>query len=94
MSRVIKGLPENKHPRWKGSNVGYRSLHYWVEKHLGKPKECIICGKINKKPNGRGIIQWANTNHKYNRVLTDWIQLCCKCHGLFDKTFNHKKNEI
>lgn len=67
---------------WKGDNVGYRGIHYWVEKHLGKPTKCEHClkeGLFGKK------IHWANISRKYKRDLTDWIRLCVKCHKIFDK---------
>ena len=71
---------ETKHPNWLGQKAGYRSLHKWVQKWLGKPSECSMCGK-----NGTGHqIHWANVSGKYLRDLTDWMRLCAKCHKMFD----------
>jgi len=75
-------LKFNEHPYWKGEKVGYSALHKWVNKVLGKPNKCIFCGKVftnNKK------IGWANISGKYQRIESDWMRLCKKCHAYFDK---------
>lgn len=59
-----------------GGINAYRNLHKWVEKQLGKPDKCSCCGKI---ATGKQM-HWANKNGNYQRVLTDWIRLCAKCH--------------
>jgi hypothetical protein len=67
---------------WKGDEVGYRGLHLWVEKILGRPKKCKHCGKdglVGKK------IHWANKSGLYLRNLSDWIRLCVPCHKKYDK---------
>lgn len=69
---------------WKGEKVGYRCLHLWVQRHLGKAKKCEHCGIV-----GSGHkIHWANINHKYKRNLRDWIQLYVPCHKAYDKILN------
>lgn len=68
------------HPRWIGQDVGYRGLHTWIERQLGKPNKCCECGKIGY---GREI-HWANKSRTYKRELTDWIRLCAKCHAIYD----------
>src|SRR3990167_325793 len=30
-----------KHPQWKGDQVGYRALHMWIERNLGKASKCM-----------------------------------------------------
>jgi len=67
--------------KWKGDKVSYRSLHKWVERHLGKSDTCEECGIKNFIGHQ---IHWANINHEYKRNLTDWRRLCTKCHGIFD----------
>lgn len=74
-----------KHPLWKGSEATYRVIHRWVERVLGKARECHDCGKTE------GRIHWANKNHKYKRNTEDWISLCPKCHGQYDKMMNLRK---
>ena len=69
-------------PSWKGDKVGYRALHRWLEKKLGKPHFCEECG--NKKLSHRQY-HWANISGKYKRNIDDWRRLCVKCHKKFDK---------
>lgn len=69
----------SKSPVWKGNKVTRRSLHQWVEFHLGKTKKCDFCGTTEAKQ-----YDWANKDHKYKRNLNDWIRLCRSCHSKFD----------
>lgn len=69
------------HHNWKGDNVGYRALHRWVEGRMGKPKGCAHCGQDN--PEKR--YHWANISKQYKRLTTDWVRLCTKCHGAYDR---------
>lgn len=66
-----------KHHLWKGENVGYSTLHRWVQKHRGIASVCDECGSTSK-------VEWANIDHKYKRNLQDWIQLCHSCHMKYD----------
>lgn len=75
---------------WKVNNINYGVLHSWVRRHKGKPIKCEQCGKCGEIINGRWNIQWANTNHKYKRNLTDWLALCVPCHFEYDKKFSKK----
>jgi hypothetical protein len=74
-------MMEEKHPNWKGNNVGYSGIHKWIESRLGKPHFCEHCGNRELR---HTQYNWANTDHKYKRVLKDWIRLCAKCHIEFD----------
>lgn len=73
---------EERNQNWKGDGVGYRTLHTWVEKHLGKPRHCAHCHSANKSPRN---YQWCNISHAYKRELSDWIRLCAKCHSAYDR---------
>ena len=73
---------EKEHYKWKGSRVGYRGLHTWVQKNLGMPRFCEICGNRELK---HRQYDWANRSQKYKRLLADWIRLCAKCHKSYDK---------
>jgi hypothetical protein len=85
-NKNLKGFMANeKNAGWKGNNVGYFSLHAWVNRYLGKPTKCEHCGKDGLTGHQ---IQWANTNHKYKRNLKDWIRLCAMCHQKYDIKFN------
>lgn len=68
------------HPAWKGEKVSYRSLHSWVERRLGKPKQCANCGTTVSKR-----FSWANVSHEYRRDLSDWVRLCGVCHIKYDR---------
>lgn len=68
-------------PQWKQNKVGYRALHYWQERQLGKPTQCEFCLKDNLT--GKQI-HWANKSHKYLRDKNDWLRLCVKCHKKYD----------
>lgn len=76
-----------KNSSWKGDKVGYRCLHLWIERKLGKPNFCEECRNGKLKPRQ---YQWANKSHEYKRELSDWVRLCVKCHKQYD--INYKKN--
>lgn len=63
-------------------NAGYGAIHDWVRRWKGAPNVCEQCGA-----NGR-FMNWANRDHKYQRVLDDYIRLCVPCHRKFDAEFN------
>lgn len=67
-------------PWWKGEKVSYSALHAWVRRNKGKADNCINCNIKNLKR-----YHWANIDHKYRRNLEDYISLCPKCHGSYDK---------
>ena len=69
---------DEKHPQWKGDNVGYFGIHKWIERKLGKPNKCEFCGKV------KGVFQWASKSREYTRKLDDWIRLCVSCHHKYD----------
>ena len=58
---------------YKGDNVGYRAIHAWVGRRLGKASQC----SINPKHTGRFV--WANKSGNYERDLSDWHMLCQSC---------------
>ena len=83
MSIATRG---SKNHFWKGDSAGYSAIHKWVISHKGKPQICEFCGAKDKK------ISWANINHKYRRVLKDYIALCCSCHIKYDLRHNLKSD--
>lgn len=74
---------------WKGKKVGYRCLHSWVVRKLGKPTDCAHCPK--KGLTGHSI-HWANKSGRYKRDITDWIRLCALCHKRYDAKKKLKKS--
>ena len=73
----LSNIENERNPNWKGDNVGYRSLHYWVYKHKGDPNTCAFCGTDLK-------LNWANRSGEYKRDINDWISLCVSCHRKYD----------
>ena len=83
---VWKHLPHyigEKNHEWKGEEAGYVPIHVWVQRWKGKPGTCEKCGRTGLS--GK-MIHWANIDHKYRRVLDDYIRLCAKCHYAYDRT--------
>jgi len=77
-----RNMPTGKnHILWKGDNVGYRGLHYWLRRIKGVPVKCESCGRISTKPR---VIQWANIDGEYRRNPDDYIALCASCHKKYD----------
>lgn len=92
LSKAAKGNPKpnatgNKNSSWK-EKPSYRALHHWVNRWKKKPIVCKHCGEIKNR------MGWANIDHKYKRVLEDYIFLCPSCHGAYDKENNLRKNKI
>jgi len=67
---------------WKGNKVGYRGIHTWLNRQIGKPTTCQNCKRTNLTGHA---IHWANISKKYKRDITDWIRLCVKCHINWDR---------
>lgn len=89
----MRGRSEEKSATWKGDKVGYDALHSWVNKNLGKANHCEECG-LDKIPKGmKRYFDWANISKEYKRILTDWKQLCKKCHAIFDKDCGRGKHK-
>ena len=78
-------LQGKRHGQWKGKEAGYVSIHKWVRRWKSVAKSCEKCGKQRTSVYS---IQWANIDHKYRRVLDDYIALCIKCHHQFDRENN------
>jgi uncharacterized protein with PIN domain len=76
----------DKHPKWRGDKVGKTAVHRWIERWKGKPKECARCGITTAKK-----YEWANIDHKYRRVMEDYIRMCTSCHRKYDYE-NHLSN--
>src|SRR3990167_2616997 len=74
-------MQNDRHPNWKGDDVGYGALHDWIRRNLGTPDTCGDCGKSGLT--GKQI-HWANKSGKYKRDITDWVRLCAKCHKKMD----------
>lgn len=72
---------------WRGENLTKEGLHQWVAYWKGRPKICEFCGTEKAKK-----YEWANKDHKYKRVLDDYIRMCTSCHRKYDiENNNYKK---
>lgn len=79
--------------QWKGDRVGYRALHYWIEKELGKPFKCDECGTDQVPEGKKRWFDWANVSGVYLRDINDWIRLCKPCHRIQEKTLKYAKDK-
>jgi hypothetical protein len=83
--KIRKGISDSRFGKrsnaWKGDNAGYVAIHMWVTRWKGKPNYCENCGTTEKRK-----YEWANIDHKYHRVLDDYIRMCTSCHRKYDKT--------
>ena len=66
-----------KHPAWRGTSVSYKTLHDWVNRHKERTGTCSHCGEA-------GRTDWANISGEYRRELSDFFELCRKCHFRYD----------
>ena len=70
-----------KSTSWKGCEATYSSIHDWVRYWKGNPDHCEKCGTNEKR---KYKYHWANIDHKYRRVLDDYIPMCVSCHKIYD----------
>jgi hypothetical protein len=70
---IAKKLLNEQNGQWKGEDVGYGSLHRWIERHKPKPALCMRCHK-------RPLYDLANISGKYKRDINDFEWLCRRCH--------------
>lgn len=91
LSALNKSKIGKANAKWKGDKVGYYGLHLWVKRQLGKPDTCEFCGRSGLS--GRQI-HWANRTGQYLRDVNDWLRLCSKCHGQYDKGQGMRKRKV
>lgn len=78
------------HYMWKKEGLSYKHLHKYIRKTLGKPTICSSC----KKSFPIRYIHWANKSGNYLKNLSDWINLCVKCHRRYDLNKSKKKSRL
>lgn len=78
LRQVHMGRPSGKKGKRYVDKWGYSALHKWVYKNLGKAMQCEFCRSTH-------WVEWANKSHEYLEDLSDWVQLCKKCHAQYDK---------
>ncbi len=79
-----EAIPKGEqHFAWK-EKPQYSTLHRWVRRWKGKASHCEHC-ELKEIPKGfKRYFGWANISREYKRDLSDWIQLCMKCHKSYD----------
>lgn len=82
--RMSEGKKGVKAYNWKGDKAGYKAIHQWITRCLGKANKCeghlfgIKCRGLEKR------FEWANISGEYKRDLKDYIQLGHSCHIKYD----------
>lgn len=76
------------HFNWKGNNPNYSAIHKWIVRNYGSATFCS-----NDLFHVSSNYDWANISGKYNRDLSDWKQLCRKCHVNLDIT-EERRNKL
>jgi hypothetical protein len=74
---------------WKGDMAGKVSKHMWLNRNFGKEKSCEIC----KTKDTNKTYDWANKDHKYSRIRTDYMRICRSCHRKYDYKNNGYKTK-
>lgn len=90
------GRTGEKHPRWKGNDVGRIPLHQWICRHKPKSKDgkCEICHKVADK-NKITKLELSNTkNHQYTRKFDDYQWTHHSCHEKYDAEKRKYKKEV
>lgn len=85
---VYQHSNEALHPRWKGNDAGYYSIHDWITKHYGQPVGCDVCGLNDSSRK----YHWANLSHEYRRDRSDFKRMCVSCHRKYDYAEVRRKN--
>lgn len=67
---------------WKGSSVGYKGIHIWLNTKFGKARKCENkkC-KMTSKYFDYSLLR----GKKYLRKRENFWQLCRSCHKYYDK---------
>lgn len=79
-NKGLKGINlGSKNWMWKGENAGYHAIHIWLKTNYGKASKCEHCGTKKAKR-----FEWANISGEYKRDISDYLQLCSKCHHKYD----------
>lgn len=61
------------------NKIHYRNVHIWIKSVKGSASKCTI-NPLHKKK-----FEWANISKEYKFLVEDWVELCKKCHVVFDQ---------
>lgn len=66
-----------RHPNWKGDEVGYKALHAWLNANFPRSGCCELCGTTEKRT------EYASKG-RYSRERSDYLEVCRPCHTTMD----------
>lgn len=61
--------------QWRSDDAGYSALHFRVEKRLGKPQRCELCGTTDPAKH----YDWHCDGKRYTDIDA-YVRLCRSCH--------------
>jgi len=82
-------IRDEKHFNWKGDDVKYEGLHFWVCRRLGKAIKCEKCNTQESKK-----YHWHNISMTYKRDINDWMSLCSSCHKKLHIAIRKQANKL
>lgn len=84
-----------KHPLWKGDDVGYYAWHDWAESILGKANKCENIECIYPRKDARQKLMLlpkryhlSSKSGLYLRNVEDIQMLCASCHMRYDRKYH------
>ncbi len=80
---------DEKHPQWRGDEVGYYALHSWVRRKIGVPALCSRQDETCK-----GMFEWCNLDGEYTRNLDTWGSMCRSHHRTYDNALMKIKDIV
>lgn len=86
--KKVLSIRDENHHNWKGENVKKEAKHRWVYVRKGKPTNCEDCGVSADDKQ----LDWSNVDHRYRRVLDDYVARCRSCHRKYDIKYNGYEN--
>lgn len=69
------------------NSAEYQRVHRWVVKHAGKAVKCVAGCDSSR-------YHWSNISKSYQYNLSDWEQVCPKCHKKRDKLTEEGRKSI
>lgn len=83
---MSQSRPGEQNGLWKGDKASYRAKHIWVQYNYGKATRCEA-----DDTHDSSRYHWSNISGNYLRDISDWQQLCPKCHKAFDNGYSLDK---
>lgn len=93
ISKILKGVKRGKrldyrgqyHPNWKADKACYTAHHMFIYIRKKRMHKCEYCDTIiPRRKDGAVGTHFANISREYKRDVSDYIELCPKCHAAYD----------